>query len=82
MHLSVFAELAKSGVISGVIISTDPTDERKRTVVDLKTVFGKTVRLTTAAKKTPRYFKDTVQALETLSSYTGELKNVKVKIKS
>lgn len=51
MHLSVFAELAKSGVISGVIISTDPTDERKRTVVDLKTVFGKTVRLTTAAKK-------------------------------
>lgn len=81
MQLSVFNELAKSGAITGVIISVDPSDERKRTVVDLTTVFGKTVRLTTATKK-PRYFKNTIQALDTISSQTGELKNVKGKIKS
>lgn len=80
MHLTVFAELAKSGAISEVIISPDPADVRKRIIVDLKTVFGQTVRLTTLAR-TPRYFKDTVTALDTLSSHTGELKNVKVKIK-
>lgn len=79
MQLKVFAELAISGGVSGVIISTDPSDERKRKVVDVVTVFKQTVRLSTTEKQ-PRYFRTTVHALDTLSSHTGELKKVKVKI--
>lgn len=79
MQLKVFAELAISGGVSGVIISTDPSDERKRKVVDVVTVFKQTVRLSTTEKQA-RYFRTTVHALDTLSSHTGELKKVKVKI--
>ncbi|HAV2128660.1 TPA: hypothetical protein JHJ64_004571 [Enterobacter cloacae] len=79
MQLKVFTELAISGGVSGVIISTDRSDERKRKVVDVVTVFNQTVRLSTA-NKMPRYFRNTAHALEILSSQTGELKKVKVKI--
>lgn len=79
MQLKVFAELAISGGVSGVIISTDRSDERKRKVVDVVTVFKQTVRLSTTEKQ-PRYFRNTVHALDTLSSHTGELRKVKVKI--
>lgn len=79
MQLRVFADLAIEGVVTEVIISKDPLDDKLRTVVDVVTVFDKTIRLTTR-QKSPRYFRDCVQALETLSSYTGENRNVKVKV--
>lgn len=79
MQLKVFADLANSGGVSGVVISTDRSDEKKRKVVDVITVFKQTVRLSTTEKQT-RYFRTTVHALETLSSRTGELRKVKVKI--
>lgn len=79
MQLNVFAELAISGGVSDVIISTDRSDVRKRKVVDVVTVFNQTVRISTTGKQ-PRYFRTTVHALDTLSSHTGELKKVKVKI--
>lgn len=81
MQLPVFAKLAKTGAISEVIIYSDPLDLKNRTVVDIVTVFGHTLRLSTL-HKTPRYFIDIVNALEILASQTGELRNVKVKIRS
>ncbi|WP_206756272.1 hypothetical protein, partial [Pantoea agglomerans] len=72
----LFTSLSKSLVsrIPGAV-----QDDKLRTVVDVVTVFDKTIRLTTR-QKSPRYFRDCVQALETLSSYTGENRNVKVKV--
>jgi len=77
MELSVFAELAKAGAIKQVILCNDPQNS-KLIFVKVETVFGNTIPLTTASKRI-RLFQDYVQALNTLSARTGELRNVKVK---
>ncbi|PNM27166.1 hypothetical protein A6J66_000170 [Yersinia enterocolitica] len=80
MQLSVFAELAKAGTIERVIIEKDLTDDQHRIIVNLRTVFGDELPITTRSK-TPRRWKDFTHALASLKNRAGELKHVKVEIK-